>query len=220
MRAASGKAGPEGKHLILAAFDKERIRELLIILSVIAPLGVLAAGLLSLYFAAQALQPMQHIAEQAKRIDASRLTDRVTSTNDSDELGQLAAVLNSHISRLERSFLSLQKLTSDSSHELKTPLSIIRSTCEIYLQKSASKNPEVIESILKEVDRVVELTETLLMLARGDSGDVKLNLKMISTRGLALELRNLLFVLAENKGNEIEIQGEDAELVGDSVLIR
>src|SRR5262249_59405204 len=80
------------------------------------------------------LAPVGRMADQARRITAERLGERLPVANPADELGQLAAVFNDTLARLERSFAQMRRFTADASHELRTPLTAIRSVGEVGLR--------------------------------------------------------------------------------------
>ncbi|MEM7252316.1 MAG: ATP-binding protein [Pseudomonadota bacterium] len=223
MRAMSGLAGG-GAYLIVAAFDEsrlhQRVRTLLVIMAVTAPLGILVIGVLSLYFASRALRPVHSITHQASMIDAGDLAARVDEVPTADEIGDLSRVLNSLLDRIEGSFDSLRQFTSDASHEIRTPLSVIRSSCEVALQKGPRQDSEVLETILSEVERMTELLAVLLMLARGDAGAIAAKTNPVSGWTIAEEVRDLLSVLADERKQRIEMTGTDVTLTADSTLLR
>src|SRR5262249_34666531 len=98
------------------------------------PLAVALAGVGGYALARRVLAPMGRMADQARRITAERLGERLPVANPTDELGQLAAVFNDTLARLERSFAQMRRFTADASHELRTPLTAIRSVGEVGLR--------------------------------------------------------------------------------------
>ncbi len=187
------------------------------------PLALLLAGFGGYSLARKALAPIDAMASQAKRISAERLSERLPVNNPEDELGQLAGIFNAMLQRLEAAFDQLRRFTADASHELRTPLTAIRSVGEVALQdqKSPADYRDVIGSMLEEVDRLTRLVESLLVLSRADAGRVKLQREDISLLHLAREASSLVEVLAEEKRQEISLEG-DASLVlsADRLILR
>ncbi len=184
-----------------ASSVKENLQTLATILVAAVPAGlifVLAAGY---FLARKALKPVTEITEKARLISAESLSERLPVTNKSDEIGQLAEVMNRMLARLEKSFDQLRRFTSDASHELRTPLTSIRSVGEVALKNNLDKEKykETIGSMLEEVERISNLTDQLLTLARSDSGNSKLEFEEVElayfVQGVVDELR----VLAEEK---------------------
>src|SRR5262249_60025192 len=89
--------------------------------------GVDWAGVGGYALARGVLAPVGGMADRARRITAERLGERLPVANPADELGQLAAVFNDTLARLEHSFAQMRRFTADASHELRTPLNAIRS---------------------------------------------------------------------------------------------
>ena len=187
------------------------------------PIGVLLAGFGGYALARKALAPIDAMATQTQQISAERLSDRLSIKNPEDELGKLAGVLNAMLARLQAGFDQLRRFTADASHELRTPLTAIRSVGEVALQdqKSPEEYRDVIGSMLEEVDRLTRLVESLLALSRADAGHVQLQRADISLLALAQEARSMVEVLAEEKRQRIDIDG-DARLIvsADRLILR
>ncbi len=178
------------------------------------PIAVLLAGFVGYALARKALAPVDLMANQAKRISAERLGDRLSIENSQDELGKLGTVFNDMLGRLQAAFDQLRRFTSDASHELRTPLTAIRSVGEVSLQdqRSPAEYRDVIGSMLEEVDRLTRLSESLLALSRADAGHVQLQREDNPLVRLAKEASSVVEVLAEEKQQQIDLEG-DANLV-------
>jgi heavy metal sensor kinase len=177
------------------------------------PLALLLAGVAGYRMARKALQPLDKMALRAETITASDLDQRLPVDNPNDELGRMARVLNELLQRLQNSFEMLKRFTADASHELRTPLSSIRSVGEVGLQRqhTAEEYRDTIGSMLEEVTRLTEMVDGLLSISRADAGQVVLHRTTFSALGLAREVVALLGLLAEEKGQQIQIEG-DADL--------
>ncbi|MBI4604502.1 MAG: HAMP domain-containing protein [Planctomycetes bacterium] len=194
--------------------SEERLRhelwELLGLLALGFVIAVGAAGVSGYVLARRALAPVGRMAEQAVKVTADRLGERLPVANPDDELGQLASVFNQTFARLEKSFEQLRRFTADASHELRTPLTAIRSVGEVGLREPRDERSyrDIIGSMLEEVDRLARLVEQLLMLSRADAGHVKLSREPVDLAELAREVAEHLAVLAEEKKQVIQV-GDD-----------
>ena len=177
------------------------------------PPALLLAGVAGYRMARKALQPLDKMALRAETITASDLDQRLPVDNPNDELGRMARVLNDLLQRLQNSFEMLKRFTADASHELRTPLSSIRSVGEVALQRqhTAEEYRDTIGSMLEEVTRLTEMVDGLLSISRADAGQVVLHRTTFSVLRLAREVVALLGLLAEEKGQQIQIEG-DADL--------
>jgi heavy metal sensor kinase len=163
------------------------------------------------------------MARRAHEINAEHLSARLTVENPHDELGHLATAFNETFSRLERSFEQLRRFTSDASHELRTPLTAIRSVGEVGLRRpgTADHYREVIGSMLEEAGRLTRLVESLLAIARADSGQIQLERRRIAVLPLVREAASLLEVLAEEKGQHLSLDGDEtANVQVDRAILR
>jgi HAMP domain-containing protein len=104
------------------------------VLAIGLPVTVLLIGFAGYAVAGKALQPVDEMAQRARKISAERLNERLAIQNPSDELGHLGLAFNETLARLEKSFEQLRRFTADASHELRTPLTAIRSVGEVALQ--------------------------------------------------------------------------------------
>ncbi|EPR36320.1 integral membrane sensor signal transduction histidine kinase [Desulfovibrio sp. X2] len=193
----------------------------------ILPFGVLLAGFAGYVAAGRALRPVSSMAERAERITASNLSDRLPVDDPGNELGHLATVFNQTFARLEGSFERLRRFTADASHELRTPLTVLRSVGEAGLRDAASADDlrDTVGSMLEEADKMTGLVDSLLLLARADSGEVALERAPAELLDLAEETARCLDILAEENGQRIEVSGDagavvmaDRGVVGQAVM--
>lgn len=131
-------------------------------------------------------KPLEDIASVARQITrADDLSRRVPYANRPDEIGDLARAFNQTLERLERLFRTQQRLLADVSHELRTPLTAIRGNLDL-MSRMGEADPESMEAIQTEIERMTRLVGDLLLLARADSGGLPLERRPV-------ELDNLLF---------------------------
>ena len=116
----------------------------------------------------RALAPVERIARTAADIEAQHLSKRLPIRATGDELDQLSATLNAMFARLEDSFRRITQFTADASHELRTPVAIIRTTAEVIRKKPRSEKEyaAALDGILAESERTTQLVEDLMLLAR------------------------------------------------------
>src|SRR5437870_3869771 len=187
------------------------------------PLAVFLASLGGYFVARRSLAPVAAMADQAKQITSESLAERLPNPNPHDELGQLAAVFNQTLQRLENSFGELKRFTADASHELRTPLTALRTVGEVALRQA--DNPaalrETIGSMLEEAQRLNDLIESLLTLARMEGGKVLLQPEPVKLAQLAVEVRDNLGILAAERQQTIDVTGNDNLMVTvDRLLLR
>jgi heavy metal sensor kinase len=202
---------------------RQEFAELMLLLALGLPFAAAVATIGGYSLTRRTLAPVKRMAERARSITADRLSDRLPVDNPRDEFGQLASVFNDTLNRLESAFSQMQRFTSDVSHELRTPLTAIRSVGEVGLRQRRDESAyrEIIGSMLEEVDRLACLIEKLLTLSRIDSGQAKLSMEVIDVGELAGEVIAQLGVLAEEKGQSIEMESVGhPQSVGDRVLLR
>lgn len=187
------------------------------------PFALGLAGVGGYFLARHALSPIGRMARRVHEINAERLSARLDVENPHDELGSLARSFNETLACLERSFEQLRRFTSDASHELRTPLTAIRSVGEVGLQKQGTVEDyrDVIGSMLEEVGRLSHLIDSLLTIARAESGQIQLERATISVLPLVRDTVSVLDVLAEEKRQNLSIEDHETELVqADCAVLR
>ncbi len=148
-------------------------RQLIRSMLVIAPLILLGSVGVGYWLAGRALQPIQDMMDELEAItDGRSLHRRLMVPRSGDELARLAIKVNGMIARLEQSFSGLRRFTADASHELKTPLMVVRAGVERALTNpgAPADSIEALDDTLNQINRMSELVETLLTLARADEG--------------------------------------------------
>jgi heavy metal sensor kinase len=166
---------------------------------------------------------MSQIAARARQITAESLEGRLPVHNPYDELGQLAAVFNATLARLENSFAELRRFTADASHELRTPLTALRAVGEAALRPDAGDPKslrDALSSMLEETRRLSDLVDALLLLAQADTGVIIASLEQVDLAELLSEVRDALLVLAEEKSQQLEIVAGQLTVRADRELLR
>jgi len=149
-----------------------------------------------------ALQPVRLIRETASRISSDNLSERIPVADVRDEISELALLLNLMFDRLETSFQQIRRFTAEASHELKTPISLIRLQAEKLLVHGNldADNEESVHVQLEEVSRLSHIIEELLFLSRAESFEIKLNLTPQDPEAILASFSQDARVLAEHRG--------------------
>lgn len=218
----------DGRAVTLRVFRDESglrraLREILIGLALGAPFAAALAALGGYLTAGRTLKPISAMAEQARQITSESLSRRLPNPNPHDELGQMAAVFNETLQRLEGSFDSLKRFTADASHELRTPLTALRTVGEVALREAGDPKAlrDTVGSMLEEAQRLNDLIDSMLLLARTESGRMPLRLEPVCLAELTGEVCDSVEVLATEKQQCIELAGDPALAVSaDRLLLR
>lgn len=131
-------------------------------------IGILITVLLGIFFAGNALGPVNQFISQISTITANNLRERLDERHGKDEIGQLAAAFNKMMYRLEQSFELQKSFVSHASHELRTPLAALKSEVEISLDEklSVAQHRGILENIQKDINRLIALSNSLLQIVR------------------------------------------------------
>jgi heavy metal sensor kinase len=202
---------------------EESMQSLAMILLAAFPFALICAIVGGYLLAGRVLSPVIAITNKARKITADRLSERLPIKNPQDEIGLLVTVFNDTLARLEHSFERLRRFTADASHELRTPLTSIRSVGEVALQGPQTDQGyrETIGSMLEETERITNLIDSLLTLAREDSGQVQLLYKPLHLSSFMADVVNELRILAEEKNQTLSLEkGIPIEVTVDATTLR
>jgi heavy metal sensor kinase len=151
----------------------EMFRGIAEMFAVVIPVAVILATAGGYFLAKKSLAPVVAMSKQAGKISASNLHERLKIRNESDELGHLAKSFNELLDRLDVSFEQQHRFMADASHELRTPVAILRGEAEVSLSREARSQEEYRESLAivrAEAGRLSQIVEDLFTLARADAG--------------------------------------------------
>jgi two-component system OmpR family sensor kinase len=169
----------------------------------IAPIILVSAGLVGYWLAGTSLKPVQTIMDEVEAIsDGRSLHRRLPVPLSGDEMARLALTVNGMLARLEQSFGSLHRFTADASHELKTPLMVLRAGVERALVHPGTP-PEILQSLdetLAQINQMTEMVESLLTLARADEGRAPLAVEECDLRDLVEDVAETAGILGESAG--------------------
>ena len=181
---------------------------------------VAAAG--AWWMAGRLTDPLIRLANAAERMDARTLHERLPEPQGADEISRLTRVLNSLFERLERSFVQASRFAADASHELCTPLAIMRGGIEEAIQADPSgRDAPLLVSLLEENQRLATIADKLLFLARADAGKLIADSEFVDLSELIQDIAEDFTILAEAKGVRLETQIDlDVSVTGDRSLLR
>ena len=199
-------------------------RELISTILVITPLLLGVSLTFAYIIAGRSFRPIDRMVDQAEAIsDGRSLHRRLNIGAAGKELARLAGTLNEMIGRLETTFGALRRFTADASHELKTPLAVMRVDVERAMSPTATPNEKAIalEEALEQVTRMADLVDSLLTLARADEGRFDLFREPVQMGPLIREVVETARLLGEDGELTVEApQIDDAEVLGDLTRLR
>ncbi|HET6681361.1 MAG TPA: HAMP domain-containing sensor histidine kinase [Gemmatimonadaceae bacterium] len=211
----------------ITAVDTElgvHLREVLGALFLAAPLimGFSIGG--AWLMAGRVWRPLDRVINEMEAItDGRSLHRRLAQETTGDELARLVTTLNAMIGRLETSFGGLRRFTADASHELKTPLTVVRTDLERAMRARPGSHEQMsaLEEALQETTRMADLVESLLTLARADEGRFDLHREPVDLEDLARDVFETATLLGERHAvtvNMVEARG--ATVLGDRTRLR
>ncbi|MEZ5425769.1 MAG: ATP-binding protein [Pyrinomonadaceae bacterium] len=188
------------------------------------PLALLIAGFGGFFLAKKSLAPISQMSRKAEAITAKNLHERLPVKNERNELGLLASKFNELLSRLDASFEQQRRFMADASHELRTPVAIVRGEAEVILRKERREEAEYRESfsiVQSEAERMTRIIGDLFTLARADIGQQPLQKENLYLDEVLSEAIKAFRTVARkrNVGIECKISDEmifsgDAQLLG------
>ncbi|MDI7258298.1 MAG: ATP-binding protein [Thermodesulfobacteriota bacterium] len=203
---------------------EDALNTLLIILIVTVPSALMIASLGGQFLANRVLKPVDRITQTARMITSQNLNQRIQTLKVKDEISRLIDTFNEMISRLDHSFRQIKQFTTDASHELKTPLTILMGEVEVALRKkrAAQEYEQILESNLEEIDRMSKIVEDLLLLSKADIGEIRLNKEDINLTRFINDLVEQMKFLAQPKNIRIETSNhhEEIHILGDTLRMR
>jgi signal transduction histidine kinase len=177
---------------------------------IIIPVGLIITGFAAYFISKTAFKPITQIAETAKNISGENLDKRLELPKAKDEVRALGEKLNEMIERIDNAFKSQKRFVANASHEIRTPLTVIQTELEILEKKI--KDNEVKESIkiaLSEIEGLTKLTNSLLIIAKLDSSQTKLNINQIRIDELIAECAQAMNHAAIKKEIQINLSIDD-----------
>jgi two-component system OmpR family sensor kinase len=191
---------------------------------VILPVLFVILVVISWAAAGRALAPVDRLITDLEAIqDGRSLHRRLPVESEDNELDRLSGTINSMISRLEASFAALRRFTADASHELKTPLTVLRADIERAMQTQHVSYEQLpsLEEALAETARMANLVDSLLTLARADEGRYDIHREPVALEPIVREVFETALILGENSGVKVDLAVVEGMTVqGDPVRLR
>ena len=189
----------------------DALENLFVALLIGGPLALLLASLAGYGLAAAALRPVESMRREAEAVSAAEPGRRLSLPPAQDEISRLGETLNVMLGRLESALARERRFVSDASHELRTPLSALRTELELALRRE--RTPEELQAALRsaaeETDRLSQLAEDLLVLARAEGGELPVRLEQLSAREVLDGVRERYARRAADVQRPLELLVED-----------
>jgi signal transduction histidine kinase len=191
---------------------------------VVAPFILLLSLPVAYYVGGRTFRPVDQLINEVEAItDGRSLHRRLPTDPSNDELSRLSATLNAMIGRLEHSFAALRRFTADASHELKTPLTVLRADVERAMNPTTRGTERMValEEALQEIARMADLVDSLLTLARADEGRFDLMREPTAMEPLVREIFETATILGEDAGLAVALPVmENATVLADGRRLR
>lgn len=187
-------------------------------------IGLIAAAAGGWIIGRQTLKPLTRMADQARGINARDPRDRLAAPPVDDELGRLAAAFNGLLDRLAAALNHQRQFMADASHELRTPVSVVRTATQVTLSRddrSADEYRESLEIIGEQATRLTRVVDAMFLLSRAEADGVPLRREFLNLDDVLVESARAVRVLAKQRGVNVATNGdEEIGLAGDPTLLR
>lgn len=156
--------------------------------------GIVITIILSIFFASQALNPIQSINKEISRITVNNLKKRLDEGNKKDEIAELAVNFNRMLNRLEMAFQQQKLFVSQSSHELRTPLAALKTEIQVGLEENHSieEYKKILQNTLNDTERLIQLSNSLLQLARTIEDKDKFQFEILRMEDIILNVQKAI----------------------------
>lgn len=190
----------------------------------LAPIIFIISMIVAYLVVGNAFRPVDQLINEVEAItDGRSLHRRLPADASNDELSRLGLTVNAMLSRLETSFAALRRFTADASHELKTPLTVLRADVERAMHPKTTRVERMValEEALQETARMADLVDSLLTLARADEGRFDVHRTPVEVEALMREVYETAVILGEDAGLAISMPSlENAIVMGDRTRLR
>jgi len=179
------------------------------------PIAVVLASLLGYALAAAGLRPVEAMRRRAQEVSLGSGDERLPLPAARDEIRRLGETLNEMLDRLGRSFERERRFVADASHELRTPVAVIKAELEGAL-RAGGHDPQVREALVasvEECDHLAQLAEDLLVVARTGEGELPMRPEPLDLHELLERVRERFSDRASERGRGIRVDADDAQLV-------
>jgi two-component system heavy metal sensor histidine kinase CusS len=176
------------------------------------------------WLARRALKPVGSMTHEARSIKSADFKARLSVPSTHDELQELAEAWNELLGRIEEAVSTVTRFTADAAHELRTPVTVVRTAAELALRhpRSSESHRQTLEVIQQETEQMTELIEQLLVLARGDAGQWQFQFDSVFPDAVLRHLQKTISSLAESKGIRVDwvVPDQPPMIRGDESALR
>jgi len=200
----------------------DTLDNLLTLLLIGGPIALLLAAIAAYATVGAALRPVEAMRNRASEVSATGSGQRLPVPQARDELHRLGETLNQMLDRLQTALERERAFVDDASHELRTPLAAHKTELELALRYGATTEQlrAAIASAIDEADRLSQLAESLLVIARSDKGELALKLEPVAIPDLFATLRDRLGERAEREGRPLVFEdGKPGAVEADRVRL-
>jgi signal transduction histidine kinase len=179
------------------------------------PIAVLLASIAGYLLAATGLRPVEAMRRRARKVSLSRAGERLPLPAAHDEIRRLGETLNEMLDRLQRSFERERRFVADAGHELRTPVAIVKTELEGAM-RTGDYGPQVraaLTAAIEECDRLAQLAEDLLVVARSGEGELPVRLEELPVRTVLEDVRARFEDRAAQRNRSIRVEAEDGVVV-------
>jgi len=215
------------RHLVAAAYplhhDKETMEAVATAYVIAIPLLLMFAAAGGYFLASRSLSPVAAMSARAAEISSTNLNERLPVGQRHDELSALAEVVNSLLERLEQAFAHQRRFMADASHELRTPVAVLRTEADVTLSRATRTEAEYRDSVSVMRDsaqRLGRIVDDLFLLARADAGHLPLRRESLYLEDVVDEAARAVRTLAHERGVRIQLLPlNDSPFDGDADLL-
>jgi len=203
--------------------ERELLEDIRTALLWVIPVTLVIASAGGYFLARKSLAPVVAMSEKAGRIGAQNLHERLPVQNARDELGYLAGTFNRLLERLDRSFEQQRRFMADASHELRSPVAVIRGEAEVALSQARSPEEyrESLTITLDEARRLSQIVDDLFTLARADAGEYPLRPRDFYLEELASDCMRAARSMAAARGITLSYEPDgEMPIHADEALVR
>jgi signal transduction histidine kinase len=187
------------------------------------PIAVLLASIAGYLLAATGLRPVEAMRRRASEVSLARPRERLPLPAAHDEIRRLGETLNEMLDRLQQSFERERRFVADAGHELRTPVAIVKTELESAM-RTGDYGPDVREGLaaaIEECDRLAQLAEDLLVVARSAEGELPVRAERLAARGLLEDVRERFAARAAERSRDIRVEAENGVVLsGDPLRVR
>ena len=179
------------------------------------PAIILTLFVLTRLIAGKSIRPIEKVIATSEKMTQPNINQRIELPHHHDELYRLSATINALLDRMQDAFQREKQFTADASHELKTPLAVVKGTLEVLVRKPREKEQyeNKIQFCLMELNRMARLIDQLLMLARYESNKMSPHIEVVSIPLALGAVTARLYPIAQEKKIEFKVKGREKSSV-------